>query len=180
MIAVPSAQTLMILAALGIGLIGAWAGWRYAASQGEAKVAECNAAREADARAAAEKTAALFARAQEAEAEAARRLATHQAEADQRLKETRREIYRLSTGRECLDPALRLRLNAALAAADLSPAAGGAPDAAAEPAGDSGDRRTSTDADIAGWIVAAAHRYDDCRARIDALRRWDEVTHGGR
>lgn len=180
MIAVPPGPTLALLAALVAGLLGAGAGWRYAAAQGEARLAECNAAREADARAAAEKTAALFARAQEAEAEAAARLAAEQAAADRRLKETRREIYRLASGRECLSGALRLRLNAALAADDVPAAAGGALDAAAGSAGDPGDGRASTDAIVAGWIVEAARLYDACRARIDALRHWDEVTHGGR
>jgi len=44
-------------------------------------------------------------------------------------------------------------------------------------AGGEGDGDT-TDADIAGWIIDAAALYEQCRARIDALRQWDEVTHG--
>jgi hypothetical protein len=36
----------------------------------------------------------------------------------------------------------------------------------------------TTDTDLAGWILDAASLYEQCRARIDALRQWDEVTHG--
>jgi len=41
-----------------------------------------------------------------------------------------------------------------------------------------GGKGDSTDADIAGWILDVASLYEACRARIDALRQWDEVTHG--
>ena len=164
-------------------------GWLLASRLAQAQVVEMNArriecehAREKDARAAAEAAAALLARAQGAEAEAAARLAQAQAAARSRLEDARREVYQLTTGRPCLPDAVRLRLNAAIGAADGLPAgAGGAADAAAAAAADPRqrrDERASTDADVARWILDAVERYDDCRARIDAIRQWDEVTRG--
>ncbi|MCX8016335.1 MAG: hypothetical protein N2690_00330 [Rhodocyclaceae bacterium] len=107
--------------------------------------------------------------------------AAAQAAAEKRLRETRREIDALSTGRECLSGPLRLRLNATLQPAQHVPApAGDAARATAGAAADTGDGRASTDADVAGWIVEAAGRYDECRARLDAIRHWDALTFGGR
>lgn len=151
-------------------------------AKAEARRMECEQAREKDAREAAEKAAVLLARAQGAEAQAARRLAAAEAATRKKIEETRREIYRLATGRECLSGALRLRLNAAIGADDMPTRAGAADPAVAAAAAAAGDgdggQRGSADADIAGWIVEAASLYDECRARIDALRHWDEVTHG--
>lgn len=154
----------------------------------EARRIKCEQAREADARAAAEQAAQLLARAQGAEAEAAARLAAQQSAFERRLKEVRSEIYRLTTGRECLSGALRLRLNAAISSpGGLSADTGAAAHAAAGTAADPGissppGRRDggegATDSDIAGWIVDVAGLYEQCRARIDALREWDKVTHG--
>lgn len=171
-------------------------------AQAETRLARCEAARAEDARATAEQTAALLARAQDAEAQAAARLARQQEAFNQRLKEARSEIYSLATGRECLSGALRLRLNAVLAADDLPARAGGADPAHAassadpilpsppgrgvggegahlpSPPGRGAGGEGATDADIAHWILDAARAYDDCRARLDAIRHWDEVTHG--
>lgn len=165
----------------GYALAGRLAQFRIA--EADARRIECEHAREQDARAAAEQTAALLAQAQDAEAQAAARLAAAQAAAEKRLRETRREIDALSTGRECIAAPLRLRLNAAIGAADHVPqAAGDAAHAAAGAAADTGDGsgRASTDADIAGWIVDAAGLYEQCRERLDALRHWDALTFGGR
>lgn len=164
-------------------------GYALAERLADAKVAEmqarrieCEHARERERREAAEQAAALLARAETAEADAARALAARQAAVQARIRETKDHVDALTTGRECLSAAVRLRLNAALAAADDVPApAGGAADAAAAAAADPGqrrDERASTDADVARWILDAVERYDDCRARIDAIRHWDEVTHG--
>jgi hypothetical protein len=59
----------------------------------------------------------------------------------------------------------------------MSTSTGGPASAHAAPATDTGD---STDADVAGWIIDAASLYEQCRARIDAIRQWDAVTNGGR
>lgn len=163
----------------GYALAGRLADGRIA--EANARRIECEHAREADARAAAEQTAALLAQAQAAETQAAARLAAAQAAADRRIRETRREMERLATGRECIAAPLRLRLNAAIGAADHVPqAAGDALDAAAESSADTGNGRASTDADIAGWIVEAAGLYEQCRARLDAIRHWDALTFEGR
>lgn len=165
-----AAVTIGLMAGSGI------AGYRLAESSMAADVAraehrrmQCEQYRERDARAAAEKTAALLSKARQAEADAAARLAAAQADARRKIEETRREIYRLSTGRECLSGALRLRLNSAIAADDLPKGSGGADPAAAAAADDTA---------VAAWALDVARLYDDCRARIDAISAWDEVTHG--
>lgn len=181
MIPLPSFAPLILAAAIGAAG-GALIAAKLSAAKTarvEAQLARCAQDKAEAARAAAENTARLLSRAQDAQAQAARRLAAQQAAFEHRLKEARSEVYRLTTGRECLAPALRLRLNAALGHAERLPAPAGAADAAAaESAADSGHGRASTDADLAHWILDAASRYDDCRARIDALREWSEVTHG--
>lgn len=139
-------------------------------ARAEARRIECERARERDARAAAEAAARLLARAQDAEGAAAAKLAAARAAQEAKLKETRHEIHRLAAGRECLSGALRLRLNAAIDAADGLPARAGDADPAVAAAAD--------DTGVAQWIIDAAGRYDDCRARIDALRQWDAVTFG--
>ena len=164
----------------GYALAGRLAEGRIA--KAEARRIECEHARERERREAAEQAAQLLARAQDAEAEAARRLAQAQAATRQRLEDARREVFALATGRPCLSDAVRLRLNAAIAAADGLPAgAGGAADAAAEPAAAAGHgdgARISTDADVAGWALDAAALYEQCRARLDAIRHWDAMTFG--
>lgn len=159
---------------------GAAAGYRYADARGQARLARCEHGRAEDARAAAAGAVRLLDRAQQAEVAAAARLAAQKAAFDRRIKEVRSEIYRLSSGRECLSGALRLRLDAALGAATALPApAGGVARAPAGSAADPGHRQpSSTDADVAGWILEAARLYDDCRARLDALRQWDAITFG--
>ncbi len=174
-----AAVTIGLMAGSGI------AGYRLAESSMAADVAQaeqrrmqCEQTRAEEAMAAAQKNAALLARAQDAEAQAASRMAAARAAHEKNLQETRREIYRLTADRECLSAAVRLRLNAAIAASDGLPARAAAADPEhAEPAADSGER-IATDADIAGWALDAARQYDECRARIDAIRHWDEVTHG--
>lgn len=158
-------------------------------ARAQAAVADCQRARERETRAAAEAAAQLMGRARDAEADAARALARRESEFQARLKEVRREIYRLSSGRECLSPGLRLRLNAAIAADDgLPPGAAAAPaapsGAAADPdrllapSGRGAGGEGTSDAGISQWILDAAQLYEQCRARLDAIRQWDEVTHG--
>lgn len=169
-----AAVTVALAAAAGLG------GYRMAADRGEARRMQCERNRAEEARLAAAQAAALLRRSQQAEARAAAQLADARAAYDRKLKETRNEIARLATGRECLAPALRLRLEAAIADPDGLPE--GARDAArpaAEPAADPGDGRAATDADVARWALDVARAYEECRARIDAIGRWDAMTHGG-
>jgi hypothetical protein len=55
---------------------------------------------------------------------------------------------------------------------------GGVATSPAATASNPGERAESTDTDIAGWILEVASLYEQCRARIDAIRRWDEMTFG--
>jgi hypothetical protein len=143
-------------------------------ARAEAAVSACRfEAAEAQRRAALE-AAALKTRAETAQAQAAAEMSRREAAFRRRLKEVKSEIYSLSNGRECLSGDLRLRLNASLAGDGLSQGAAPAAPAAAAAAADPGG---SSDAAVGQWIVDAASLYEQCRARIDAIRRWDELTH---
>jgi hypothetical protein len=99
-------------------------------------------------------------------------------ELDATTRRLRHDLQTATTGRPCLSadarsvlqqsPAFGLKLPQATSSAASAPAA-----VAADP----GD---STDADVAGWVIDAADLYEQCRARIDAIRKWDEVTNGAR
>jgi prophage endopeptidase len=125
------------------------------------------------------------------------------AELDATTRRLRHDLSTATTGRPCLSPAARgllqqspafgIKLPASTigtAPAHAAPAAdpihpsppgrgiggeGNPPSPSGRGAGGEGE---TTDADIAGWILDAAALYEQCRARIDALRQWDEVTHG--
>lgn len=177
MIPVIGSNWILIGAAALACMVSGVAGYKLADTLADARVAqieerrmECEHARAADARAAADKAAALLARAQDAEAQAAHQIAQQQQTFDKRLKEVRSEISKLATGRECLSGPLRLRINSAIAAADPVSEGAGHADAAHAAAAD--------DTAVADWITDAVRLYDDCRSRIDAIRRWDEVTYG--
>jgi len=171
--------------------------WKITAAHAELRRMECVQAREVERREAAEASANLYRRAESAETQAAHTLAAVRAETQRKLKESQREIARLSSGRECLSGALRLHLNTTLATDGLPTGSGAAAGAAADVAADSGDVASAStltpalslgergqsaagasDGGIAQWVLDAAAQYDDCRARLDAIRQWDEVTHG--
>ncbi len=143
----------------------------------EARIARIEAAHAKERQAAAEAAAQRLAAAQAAERQAVHALhATRQrlAAVQRRLKE---ELYALPTAGRCgLSGAARGLLNDRLFAAGGLPEAAGEPDrGAAAAVADPGD---TAEAELGGWIAEAVAAYDTCRARIDAIRQWDEVTHG--
>jgi hypothetical protein len=100
------------------------------------------------------------------------------ADLDATTRRLRHDLQTATTGRPCLSADARWLLQQSPAFGLKLPQATGSPASApAAPAADPGD---STDADVAGWIVDAAELYEQCRARVDALRQWDEVTNGAR
>jgi prophage endopeptidase len=101
-------------------------------------------------------------------------------ELDATNRRLRHDLQAATTGRPCLSPAARGLLQQSPAfGLKLPTATGSALAAPAAPAADSGEQGgDSTDTDIAGWILDAASLYEACRARLDAIRRWDELTHG--
>jgi hypothetical protein len=147
-----------------------------AIARAQAAVAECQANREREARAAADESARRLAAAQDAERAAVSALQatkTRLAATEKRLKES---LYALPTAGRCgLSGHARSLLNAAIAGDDLPARAALPAHAAAEPAADSGG---ASEAAVGGWISDAISAYDECRARLDAIRQWDEVTHG--
>lgn len=94
-------------------------------------------------------------------------------------QEKNNEIARLVTGRRCLDAAVVGVLNrerAGQPARAVPQAAGGAVRADGDTAAGADDgskaERYATDADVAGWIGTCQTRYDACRGRLDAIRRF--------
>jgi hypothetical protein len=163
------------LAALAIVAAAFAAGYGLKARLAQAEIARLEAThaqeREAAARAAADRLAKSDAANRKLQAELTRRETAF----NRRLKEAKHEIDSLSTGRECLPGALRLRINAAIAGDDVPASAAATNGSAAAAAADPGG---ATDREIADWALEAARLYDACRARIDAIREWDEATHG--
>ena len=108
------------------------------------------------------------------------------AEKDRRLlaldatnRRLRHDLQAATTGRPCLSADARGLLQQSPAFGLMPQTPGSALAAPAAAAADSGQSaRDSTDTDIAGWILDAAALFEQCRARIDALRQWDEMTHG--
>jgi hypothetical protein len=99
-------------------------------------------------------------------------------ELDATNRRLRHELSTATTGRPCLSADARGLLQQSPAfGLKLPEATGGASSANAATSADTG---VSTDADIAGWVLDAATLYEQCRARIDAIRQWDEVTNGAR
>lgn len=142
----------------------------------DADIARLQAAHAAERQAAAEEAARRLAAAQDAE-----RAAVHALQATKtRLTDTQRRLkealYGLPTaGRYGLSGPARRLLNDAIADASAVPAPAGEPaHTDAESSADPG----ATEAGIAGWAADAIALYGECRARLDALREWDEVTHG--
>ena len=142
----------------------------------DADIARLQAAHAAERQAAAEDAARRLAAAQDAE-----RAAVHALQATKtRLTDTQRRLkealYGLPTAGRCgLSGPARGLLNAAIAAP------GGLPAPASEPARADAGASADPGADEAGvgsWIADAIALYGECRARLDALRQWDEVTHG--
>lgn len=142
----------------------------------EGDIARIEAAHAEEKRAAAEAAAARLAAAQDAERRVARELQATKdrlAATKERLKE---ELYALPTAGRCgLSAPARGLLNDALAGNTLPQGAARSADAAAQPAADSG--HDTGEADIGAWIADAIALHGECRARIDAIRQWDEVTH---
>ncbi|MCI4427746.1 MAG: hypothetical protein JHC40_01120 [Burkholderiales bacterium] len=91
-------------------------------------------------------------------------------ELDATTRRLRHDLQTATTGRPCLSSDARGLLQQSPAfGLKLPTTTGGPASAAPAVAADPGD---STDADVAGWILDAAALYEQCRARIDALRDW--------
>jgi len=97
-----------------------------------------------------------------------RQLSSARTEASRLKKDLQHELAQNTDGRVCLhEPALRVLDRAAGLAIDLPKPAGGAARA------DAG--HAATDADLAGWALAAGDAYAECVRRLDALIDWHEA-----
>lgn len=148
----------------------------------DAEIATVNEKHALERAAAARETARRFSAAQSAE----RRATTELHDTSQRLalanKRLKEAINELPNRSDCgLSGRAVSLLNGAIdAGAGLSANPGEPGPAPAAAAGDSVDKKKSDASEqaVAGWIADTIAIHDACRARIDAIRRWDEVTHG--
>lgn len=146
----------------------------------DAEIARIQAAHAQEREAAAREVAARFVRAQDAEQAAARALHATKARlaaTERRLKDA---LYSLDPGRCGLSGPARGLLNDAIAAsggAGLPARAAQPAGAAAAPAADTG--HGTGERDVALWIADAIGQYEECRARIDAIRAWDAGAFTG-
>ena len=103
-------------------------------------------------------------------------------ELDATNRRLRHDLQATTTGRPCLSSAARGLLQQSPAfGPELPKTTGSALAAPAAAAADSGQSSSdSTDTDIAGWVLDAAALFEQCRARIDALRQWDDEVSRGR
>jgi hypothetical protein len=102
-------------------------------------------------------------------------LELHQAQVNKLTREKRDAIHQVTSGRPCLgQPALRLLDNApGLSVRGLAPATSSTAATGSAAATDTDDGAvSSTDADIASWVIDAGAQYAVCSARLDALIDW--------
>jgi len=153
----------------------------------DADLARIEARHAAEREAAARETAARFARAQDAEHQAVTALHATKTQLTATQRRLKDALHSLDPGRCGLSGRARGLLNDAIAAAagDVPARAAQSAGAAAEPAADPGQpgerpgALDSSERDVALWMADAIAQYEECRARIDAIRRWDGLTHGG-
>jgi hypothetical protein len=173
MIPLPSTTAVAIAIAVAAGFVAGYT-WEHRARMAEvAQIRADIAKREA---AAAEESRRRIETAQKAADQAIAARDARIADLDATNRRLRHDLSTATTGRPCLSADARWLLQQSPAfGIRLPETTGGAPSAPAAPAT---DPRDSTDADIADWIIEAASLYEQCRARIDAIRQWDEVTNG--
>jgi hypothetical protein len=188
MIPLPTTYLAAIAAAIvaAAGFAGGWAVQARLAgaevARARAAVAECQAGRERDARAAAEETARKLTAAQAAERAAAANLHSVQEtlnETDRRLRQALARVARAD--RVCLSADTRSVLDHARSAAHVPTGASGSHPADAGASADSGGPGgAASERAVAEWAATAIRLYDECRARINAIRQWDELTYDAR
>lgn len=166
-----------LLAVAAVSLASGFAGG-YALKDrlADADIARLQAAHAAERQAAAEDAARRLAAAQDAERQAVHALQATKTRLTDTQRQLKEALHALPTAGRCgLSGPARGLLNAAIAAPGGLPAPAGEPAhtdaaAAADPGAD--------EAGVGSWIADAIALYGECRARLDALREWDEVTHG--
>ena len=170
----------------GFGCAWVVQGWRF-----EARISAMTAAqRTRDAQAAqayAEAERQNRERLQAAQAAADQAVTTAQARADaanRKTLEITHELAQVTTGRPCLGAAARSLLEqspafghrASLRVPETAPVPVAAASAAAADSGNGKPQPLSSDRDLAQWITQASALYETCRARIDGLRSWADLT----
>lgn len=163
-----------LLPALAAAALAWWIqGWRLDAAESRhaRQLADIALERETERREAAEEAARRLLAAQEAERQALAQLAatkTDLATTRRRLKEA---LHALPTANHCgLSADARGLLNRAISSDTVPEGAAQSDRAAATAPADPG----VAEADLGAWIADAVALYGECRARIEAIRQWDE------
>ncbi|HXF66223.1 MAG TPA: hypothetical protein VNK67_05925 [Burkholderiales bacterium] len=183
MINIPSGWPAAALGAVVVAIAGFAGGYALRDTMAERDEAQLRAAWSAERETAARAAAQRIAAAQAAERTAATRLQSVQErlhETDARLRQALARVARAD--RMCLSSDTRRVLDDARRDADRVPARPAGPDPAdaAAPADPGGPDGAASERAVAEWAATAIRLYGECRARIDAIRQWDEVTYGGR
>jgi hypothetical protein len=170
----PAIAVAMLCVAAGVA-----GGYALKGRLAEAQIARIQADHAAQRQAAAEAAAQRLAAAQDAADRAVAQRDARIAELDATTRRLRHDLRSATTGRPCLSADARGLLHQSPAFGTRMPeTSGGVATAPAAAAPDPGERADSTDADLARWILDVAALYEQCRARIDAIRQWDEVSRG--
>lgn len=147
----------------------------------KADIVGIEARHEKERRAAAEEAANRMNRAQAAAQAAQARAAQMQTRLEQEKNRAKAALYGLHN-RPCLDGAAVSLLTQSPGISLALPAGAVEPDRAHAGTSAAADLTQSGPGsrDIAIWISDAAALYESCRARIDAIRAWDEEVNDGR
>lgn len=164
----PTSLALALSALLAGGALGAWAGYTQGRAPLRADLAAQRETHAEHARLAAMASGQRLLQAQVRSGELATRLAAQLTANDQLTQEKTHALKTATTGRACLsDRALGL-LNQSTGITVASPGAMPAPG----PGTAAPSATVATDTDLALWIAAAGNRFEQCRARLDALIDW--------
>ena len=173
-----AARPTLVVAVISLA-VGFAGGYAIKDRLADAEIARIEARHAAEREAAARETAARYARAEAAERDAVTALHAAKAQLTATQRRLKDALYSLDPGRCGLSGRARGLLNDAIAGTgDVSARAPQSAGADAATAADPGNAEGAGERDVALWIADAIGRYEECRARIDAIRQWDEVTHG--
>lgn len=165
-----------LAAAVLLTVAGAVAGWGVRAQIADADLARLHTAHVQAARDASEAARAAMARAQQTERGLLLELHATQEALDASHSQLKGALDAVARrDHQCLSADTVGLLNRPQSAA-LPTDASSAADAPAVARAATG--RPASEYAVAEWIMDTRRAYDACRARIDALRAWDEVTYG--
>jgi hypothetical protein len=175
-----------LMAGLILASSGGLVGYQWAEKIGKINLMQCERAHLKAVNAASQEARERIARARQSADDAIVTAMTRVEQAETKTREMQYALKKHTTGRDCLSGPARglLQSSPAFARQRVPEDSRGADSTAAAVAGNTRDRngehdgKASTDADLAEWAAAVSLRYEQCRARIDAVAEWDEKLNG--